>query len=61
MVRRNLGGGADVVMSGGLVAFDVVVGSADIGGLLDVDKGVASGQPLVSADALPLTQQRPRG
>ena len=42
--------GADVVVFGGVVEFDVVVGSADIGGVLDVGEVVASGLPLVGAD-----------
>jgi hypothetical protein len=42
--------GAEVVVSGGVVAFDVVVGSADRGALLDVGEGVASGLPVVGAD-----------
>jgi hypothetical protein len=42
--------GAEVVVSGGVVAFDVVVGSADRGGLFDVGEGVVSGLSLVGAD-----------
>jgi hypothetical protein len=41
--------GAEVVVSGGVVAFDVVVGSADRGALL-VGEGVVSGLPVVGAD-----------
>jgi len=48
--RRNLVGRCYVVVSGGVVAFDVVVGSADRDGLLDVGERVASGLPLVGAD-----------
>jgi hypothetical protein len=42
--------GAEVVVSGGVVEFDVVVCSADTGGLLDVGEVVVSDLPLVGAD-----------
>jgi hypothetical protein len=56
--RRNLVGRCYVVVSGGVVAFDVVVGSADRDGLLDVGERVASGLPLGTPHARAVSPSR---